>query len=99
VAQFIDASSITEFFRTGFQHTAWRLEARREYQVDYESERYETFLRGEDPGIKGREGWLGAIQEITGRGLRVERARPPTTSGSCCGGQVTRSRRAKTFDT
>jgi hypothetical protein len=82
VVQFIDANAITEFFRSGFQHTAWRLEARREYQVDYESDRYKTFLRGEDPGTKGRETWLGTIREITGRGLRVERVRlfdqPPT---------------------
>ena len=82
MAQFIDANAITDFFRTGFEHTAWRLEARREYQVDYESDRYKTFLRGEDPGIAGREGWLGTIREITGRGLRVERVRlfddPPT---------------------
>lgn len=82
MAQFIDANAITEFFRTGFQHTAWRLEARREYQVDYESDRYRTFLRGEDPGIAGRESWLGTIREITERGQRVERVRlvdePPT---------------------
>lgn len=80
--QFIDANDITDFFRDGFRHTAWRLEARREYQVDYESDRYKTFLRGEDPGITGREVWLGTIREITGRGLRVERVRlfdePPT---------------------
>ncbi|MFJ6212122.1 DUF6879 family protein [Streptomyces sp. NPDC092296] len=72
---FIPADAITEYFRTGFQHTAWRLEARREYQVDYESERYRTFLRGEDPGTAGREGWLNTIRDLTGRGVRVERVR------------------------
>ncbi|MEY9941404.1 DUF6879 family protein [Streptacidiphilus sp. MAP5-3] len=80
--QFVEANEITEFFRTGFQHTAWRLEARRVYQVDYESPRFQAFLRGEDPGTAGREGWLGTIRSLTGRGVRVERVRmfddPPT---------------------
>ena len=73
--QFIEADSITEFFRTGFQHTAWRLEARRAYEVDYESSRYQSFLRGENPGTAGREAWLGTIADLTSRGLRVERVR------------------------
>lgn len=78
----VAAPDITEFFRNGFEHTAWRLEARRHYEVDYESARYRAFLRGEDPGIAGREAWLGTIKQLTGRRLRVERARlidePPT---------------------
>ncbi|WP_329176738.1 DUF6879 family protein [Streptomyces sp. NBC_01477] len=80
--QFIDASAITEFFRDGFEHTAWRLEARRAYQVDYESARFQAYLRGEDPGTGGREAWLGTIRDRTATGARVERVRlydePPT---------------------
>jgi hypothetical protein len=68
-------AAITEFFRHGFQHTAWRLESRRLYEVDYESGTYQRFLRGEDPGTEGRTPWLDAMREQTAQGKRVERVR------------------------
>ncbi len=78
----IGGSAITEFFRDGFHHTAWRLEVRRTYDVDYSSARFRQFLRGEDPGVTGLEEWMDLMRHLVGEGKRVERVRlidePPT---------------------
>ncbi|MFF7080140.1 DUF6879 family protein [Streptomyces lavendulae] len=79
----IDSDEIDRLFREGFEHTAWRLECRRSYQVDYESETYQRFLRGEEPARDPNRPWLVNMRKQTGAGKRVERVRliddPPTT--------------------
>ncbi|MFD3557514.1 DUF6879 family protein [Streptomyces goshikiensis] len=79
----IDSDEIDRLFREGFEHTAWRLESRRAYHVDYEGETYQRFLRGEEPARDPDRPWLVNMRRQTGAGKRVERVRliddPPTT--------------------
>ncbi|MFD9416914.1 DUF6879 family protein [Streptomyces goshikiensis] len=79
----IDSDEIDRLFREGFEHTAWRLESRRAYHVDYEGETYQRFLRGEEPARDPGRPWLVNMRRQTGAGKRVERVRliddPPTT--------------------
>ncbi|MFI9719409.1 DUF6879 family protein [Streptomyces sp. NPDC052396] len=80
--ELLNSGEIDRFFRVGFEHTAWRLEPRRAYQVDYESEPYQRFLRGEDPARDPDRPWLANMRKQTSLGKRVERVRliddPPT---------------------
>jgi hypothetical protein len=82
VSDLISGAAVTEFFRDGFQHAAWRLEVRRTYDVDYSSARFRQFMRGEDPGVTGLEEWMDLMKALTGDRKRIERVRlfdePPT---------------------
>ena len=77
----ISGPAITEFFRDGFRHTAWRWETRRAYGVAAESEALQAFLRGEDVSDPGRP-WLALMRQLTGQRKTVGRVRlvdtPPT---------------------
>jgi len=81
VSDLISGAAITEFFRDGFQHTAWRWETRRAYGVAAESEPLQAFLRGEDVAEPGRP-WLVLMRELVKQRKNVGRVRliddPPT---------------------
>ncbi|WP_137994276.1 DUF6879 family protein [Streptomyces vilmorinianum] len=68
-------------FRT-FEHTAWRLETRRRYASDEETETYTRFARGEDAGWDLDDPWCVSRREQSALGKRFERVRivdnPPT---------------------
>ncbi|MEY9834957.1 DUF6879 family protein [Streptacidiphilus sp. EB103A] len=70
----ISGPAITEFFRDGFQHTAWRWETRRAYGVAAESEALQAFLRGEDVSDPGRP-WLALMRQLAGQRKTVGRVR------------------------
>ncbi|WP_046503138.1 DUF6879 family protein [Streptomyces odonnellii] len=70
----VPASGILEYFRNGFQHTAWRLETRRSYAADEATEEYQQFLRGIAPP-RDEGPWFSTMRELTARGLRIERVR------------------------
>nr|WP_324290902.1 DUF6879 family protein [Streptomyces sp. H27-S2] len=61
-------------FRT-FAHTAWRLETRRRYQSDEETETYQRFIRGEDAGWDLDDPWCVSRREQSALGERFERVR------------------------
>ncbi|SFB97336.1 DUF6879 family protein [Streptomyces aidingensis] len=67
---------------TDFQHTAWRLETRRRYRSDEESEDYRRFLAGEDILLDPDDPWCASRREQSALGKRFERVRivdePPT---------------------
>jgi len=74
VADLISGPAITEFFRDGFQHTAWRWETRRAYGVAAESEALQAFLRGEDVAEPGRP-WLVLMRHLAEQRKSVGRVR------------------------
>ncbi|WP_317452049.1 MULTISPECIES: DUF6879 family protein [unclassified Streptomyces] len=65
-----------------FSHTVWRLESRRRYRSDEETETYQRFLRGEEPGWDPDHPWCVARREQSALGKRFGRVRivdnPPT---------------------
>ncbi len=69
-------------FRT-FEHTAWRLESRRRYQSDEETETYRRFACGEEAGWDLDDPWCVSRREQSALGKRFERVRvmdnPPTS--------------------
>lgn len=71
----IPGGEITEFFREGFRHTAWRLETRRAYAADQRSEAYARFLRGEPRQVNPDNPWSVMVREATAQGRRIERVR------------------------
>ncbi|WP_042410856.1 DUF6879 family protein [Streptacidiphilus carbonis] len=77
----ISGPAITEFFRDGFEHTAWRWETRRAYGVAAESEALQAFLRGEEVSDPARP-WLTLMRDLTAQRKTVGRVRlvddPPT---------------------
>ncbi|QMU78585.1 hypothetical protein GXW83_25630 [Streptacidiphilus sp. PB12-B1b] len=77
----ISGPAITDFFRSGFEHTAWRWETRRAYGVAAESDALRAFLRGEDVSDPGRP-WLALMRQLREQGKLVGRVRlvddPPT---------------------
>jgi hypothetical protein len=81
VSDLISGPAITEFFRDGFQYSAWRWETRRAYGVAAESEALQAFLRGEDVAEPGRP-WLVLIRDLVKQRKTVGRVRliddPPT---------------------
>ena len=81
MSDLISGPAITEYFRDGFQHTAWRWETRRAYGVAAESEALRAFLRGEDVSDPGRP-WLALMRDLTAARKTVGRVRlvddPPT---------------------
>ncbi|MFF4926035.1 DUF6879 family protein [Kitasatospora sp. NPDC001261] len=70
-----------EMFTT-FQHTAFRLETRRRYRSDEESETYRQFVAGQAPAWDLDHPWCRTRREQTDLGKRFERVRimdnPPT---------------------
>ncbi|PAU47770.1 DUF6879 family protein [Streptomyces albireticuli] len=77
----IDFDEFDEMFET-FKYTAWRLETRRAYQSDEESETYRRFSRGLDAAYDLDDPWCSSRREQTALGKRFERVRvvdaPPT---------------------
>lgn len=76
---------LDEFDRlfTQFKHTAWRLESRRRYASDEQTETYQQFTRGESVDWEGVDAeWCAERSEQTALGKRFERVRivdsPPT---------------------
>jgi len=65
-----------------FEHTAWRLETRRRYRSDEETETYRRFARGDDAGWDLDDPWCVSRREQVALGKRFERVRimdnPPT---------------------
>ncbi|MEY9938945.1 DUF6879 family protein [Streptacidiphilus sp. MAP5-3] len=78
----IPGDQITEFFETGFQLTAWRLETRQGYAADQRSQTYKRWLDGQPLDIDADSAWYALMRRITAQGKRVERVRvidqPPT---------------------
>lgn len=78
----VPASGILDFFRSGFEHTAWRLETRREYAADQASDEYKEFLKGVVPPHDDDGPWFTNARAQTADGRRIERVRlvdePPT---------------------
>ncbi|MFH9610405.1 DUF6879 family protein [Streptomyces sp. NPDC017448] len=78
----VPAARILDFFRDGFEHTAWRLETRREYAADQGTEEYQQFLRGVMPPHDDGGPWFTNARAQTADGRRIERVRlvdePPT---------------------
>ncbi|WP_181785952.1 DUF6879 family protein [Streptomyces phytophilus] len=77
--------SVDEFlhlFET-FEHTAWRLETRRRYASDEETDTWEQFAAGEPVQWDYDDDWCTNVRRQTGQGKRFERVRlvddPPTT--------------------
>ncbi|CAM5430995.1 hypothetical protein BOQ63_021385 [Streptomyces viridifaciens] len=67
---------------TSFQHTAFRLETRRRYRSDEQSETYRRFAAGLDPEWDLDHPWCRSRREQSALGKRFERVRimdnPPT---------------------
>ncbi|MEU1816534.1 DUF6879 family protein [Streptomyces roseifaciens] len=83
VAVMIDFDEFGRMFRT-FEHTAWRLETRRRYQSDEETDTYRRFARGEDAGWDLNDPWCVSRREQSALGKRFERVRvvdDPATPG------------------
>ena len=81
--EFISDEAFADLFNS-FEHTAWRLETQRGYDADQSTEKYQRFLRGEDPGRKPDDPWYVTMREQTAEGKRVERVRlvdEPATTG------------------
>ncbi|MEY9849719.1 DUF6879 family protein [Streptacidiphilus sp. MAP5-3] len=71
----IPGDKITEFFESGFEHTAWRLETRGAYAADERSQTYRRWLDGKPLDIDPSGSWYAVMRRITGQGRRVERVR------------------------
>ncbi|NEB40735.1 DUF6879 family protein [Streptomyces sp. SID14515] len=71
----VPAGRILDFFRTGFEHTAWRLETRRGYAADQETEEYQRFLQGIAPPADENGPWFVNARAQTATGRRIERVR------------------------
>ncbi|MFF2187269.1 DUF6879 family protein [Streptomyces sp. NPDC058155] len=71
----VPAHQILDFFRDGFEHTAWRLETRRSYAADECTEDYRQFLAGVAPPRDTDGPWFVNAREQTGQGKRIERVR------------------------
>ncbi|MFF3337706.1 DUF6879 family protein [Streptomyces flavidovirens] len=85
----VPAHQILDFFREGFEHTAWRLETRRAYAADEGTEEYGRFLEGVDPRRDVDWPWFANAREQTATGRRIERVRlvdePGRGTSSCSG--------------
>ncbi|MGW1814053.1 DUF6879 family protein [Streptomyces sp. NPDC002125] len=71
----VPAAQILDFFRDGFEHTAWRLETRREYAADQRTEEYQQFLQGVAPRNDEDSPWYSNARAQTAQGKRIERVR------------------------
>ncbi|MCX4550498.1 hypothetical protein OG204_14255 [Streptomyces sp. NBC_01387] len=54
----VPAQEILDFFRESFEHTAWRLETRRDYAADQATEEYRQFHRGVAPPHDATSPWF-----------------------------------------
>ncbi|WP_405985089.1 DUF6879 family protein [Streptomyces sp. NBC_00872] len=72
---FVPATEILGFFEEGFEHTAWRLETRRDYPSDQATDEYKNFLRGIQPPGDTTDPWFLNVREQAARGKRIERVR------------------------
>ncbi|QXE36233.1 hypothetical protein KQY30_20285 [Streptomyces sp. GMY02] len=81
VSEMISFDEFEAMFKT-CEHTAWRLESRRRYASDEETETYHRFARGEDPRWDLDDPWCVTRREQSALGKRFERVRvvdsPPT---------------------
>ncbi|TXC96056.1 DUF6879 family protein [Streptomyces sp. ISID311] len=82
VPRIIDLVEFGRLF-TAFKHTAWRLETRRRYASDEDTETYRQFIRGEPVNWDGVDAeWCAKRREQSALGKRFERVRiidtPPT---------------------
>lgn len=80
----VPAHRILDFFRDGFEHTAWRLETRRAYAADEGTEEYRQFLAGANPPHDTDGPWFVNVRAQTVAGKRIERVRlvdDPATDG------------------
>jgi hypothetical protein len=59
----------------GFEHTAWRLEARDRYNEPGEEEALRRFRSGQAPDEAWFSDWSEAVQRWTASGKRIERVR------------------------
>lgn len=59
----------------GFEHTAFRLEVRSKYGVDYETEPWLRWRVGEPDDMTWLAGWTTIVQRATAAGKRIERVR------------------------
>ncbi|MFH8789394.1 DUF6879 family protein [Streptomyces roseoverticillatus] len=77
----IDFDEFDGMFET-FEHAAWRLETRRAYRSDEETETYQRFMQGRDAGYDLDDPWCTSRREQSALGKRFERVRivdnPPT---------------------
>ncbi|WP_248844599.1 DUF6879 family protein [Streptomyces anulatus] len=71
----VPSARILDFFRDGFEHTAWRLETRREYAADQDTEEYQQFLQGVAPPLEDGGPWFTNARAQTADGRRIERVR------------------------
>ncbi|MFD5818118.1 DUF6879 family protein [Streptomyces sp. NPDC127038] len=79
----IPFKEIAHVFRT-FEHTAWRLETRRGYATDRNSETWARWQAGEDVALEPPDGWRRNVAEQTALGKRFGRVRiidQPLTEG------------------
>ncbi|MGW1139208.1 DUF6879 family protein [Streptomyces zhihengii] len=82
-AKIIDMDGFSRLFEQ-FEHTAWRLETRRRYASDEDTDTYAQFTRGEPVDWNEIDSeWCANRRVQTGLGKRIERVRivddPPTT--------------------
>ncbi|MFE6050845.1 DUF6879 family protein [Kitasatospora sp. NPDC056446] len=79
--ELISYDEFEEMFTT-FEHTAFRLETRRRYRSDEQSETYHRFVAGLDPEWDLDHPWCRSRREQSALGKRFERVRimdnPPT---------------------
>ncbi|MGH3327543.1 MAG: DUF6879 family protein [Streptomycetales bacterium] len=61
-----------------FEHTAYRLEARDQYDASYENESLRKFLAGEPDDLPWMQSWLDMLREATAKGRRFARVRVVT---------------------
>lgn len=71
----VPAHQILDYFREGFEHTAWRLETRQGYAADQGADEYRQFLAGVDPPRDVDGPWFVNAREQTQQGKRIERVR------------------------
>jgi hypothetical protein len=80
-ARMIGLDAFEDLFRT-FEHTAWRLETRRRYASDEDTDTYREFLATGAARWDPEDPYCELIRTQTARGKRVERVRvvdtPPT---------------------
>jgi len=84
VQDHVPAREILDFFRDGFEHTAWRLETRRAYAADEGTVEYRRFLEGIAPPSDTDGPWFVNARTQTRQGKRIERVRlvdEPATDG------------------
>jgi hypothetical protein len=58
-----------------FEHTAYRLEARDDYDASYERESLRKFLAGEPDDLPWMQSWYDMLREATAKGRRFARVR------------------------